>query len=92
MLTDAPAAHALRTPTVEVQLTVRASPSRGRARLTRAWIRVVALGFAALVGCTVLGWRSNRPIGAVLVVSAYALTIAALCWAALETRRSDRRS
>ncbi len=52
----------------------------------------MALGFAALVGCTVFGWRSTRPIGVVLVVSAYALTIAALCWAALETRRSDRRS
>jgi hypothetical protein len=34
----------------------------------------------------------HRPIGAVLVVSAYALTITALWWAAVETRRWDRRS
>jgi hypothetical protein len=92
MLTDAREADVRRTPTIEVPLTIRGPRPRGRARLTRAWTRVVALGFMALIGCAVFDWRGNRPIGAVLVVSAYALTIAALWWAALETRRSDRRS
>jgi hypothetical protein len=91
MLTDTRAADVPRTPATEVQLTVPASRSRGQATLRRAWMRVVALGFAALVGCTVFDWRSSRPIGAVLVVTTYALTIAALGWAAVETHRSDRR-
>ena len=91
MLTDTRAADVPRTPATEVQLTVSAPRTRPPAKLTRAWTRVVALGFAALVGCTVFDWRSTRPIGAVLVVSTYVLTIAALGWAAVETHRSDRR-
>ena len=82
MLTDARAADVRRTPTIEVQLTVRAPRPRGRVRLTRAWTRVVALGFTALIGCAVFDWRGSQPIGAVLVVSTYALTFAALGWAA----------
>ena len=53
--------------------------------------RVVALGFTVLIGCAIFDWRGSRPIGAVLVVSTYALTFAALGWAALETRRSNTR-
>jgi hypothetical protein len=91
MLTDARHADVRRTPTIEVPLTVRAPRTRASARLTRAWTRVVALGFTALVGCAAFDSHGNRPIGAVLVVSTYALTIGAFGWAALETRRLERR-
>jgi hypothetical protein len=91
MLTDARHADVRRTPTIEVPLTVRAARPRPKARLTRAWTRVVALAFTALIGCALFDSHGSRPIGAVLVVATYALTIGAFCWAALETRRLEGR-
>ena len=44
-----------------------------------------------LIGCAVFDWRGSQPIGVVLVVATYALTFAALGWAALETRRINGR-
>ncbi len=76
---------------VEVPLTVTGPQPMGRARLTIAWTLFAALGLLSLVGCAALDARSNRPIAALLVMAAYALTVVALIWAALETRRSNRR-
>ena len=74
----------------EVQLTVGGPRAAGTARLAAAWTLFGALAVISAVACISFNPRVGRPIGAVLIAVTYGLTIAALLWTAVETRRSDR--
>ena len=79
-------------PALEVHLTVAGPRPAGMARLAAAWTLFGVLGAISALGCISFNARDGRPIGTVLVTLTYALAVAALLWAAVETRRSDRGS
>jgi hypothetical protein len=81
------------TPSVEVELTsIRprwATPAV--ARLNVAWLLFGAFGLTSLLASTTWDPRTGELTASSLILPMYLLAVAALIWAAFETRRATRR-